>query len=156
MNLSQWLENNLPSEDMLWKEAFYGQIKLAKIIGGLLSRNYNEQINSVQVISTHQSKSIICPVYQIEVKTKQNDVVRFILRYNFYSWNISVDSTIPIEGEFLDCFSDENYGYCFCEGMEEYKYGPYKDNHKRFTVDILSDYDVYVFFRAIRKILNIR
>ena len=154
MNLQEWFGANLPDDKMLWKKSFERQIIFVRdYIASLISRNYKEATTIVKVVNTHTSKSIVCPVYYIE-----QIGVKIWMRYNFYDWNVSIDARATgqdVDCDFVDCFSDKDYGYCFCQGMEEQKFLPYNDDKRRFTVCIGNDYDLYVFFRVLRKHLKI-
>lgn len=153
--LQKWANEHAPGDEMLWKNAYWSQIMFVRDkVAGVLARTYEEYRDLVDVVNTHRSKSITCPVYFIDLP---KDGVRIWMRYNYYDWNISVESERPITCDFLDTFNDEvGYGYCFCQGMEDKKFGPYKDSNKKFTVCIGDDYEVYTFFRALRKFLGIK
>jgi hypothetical protein len=103
----------------------------------------------VYVVGTHTSKSILCPVYYIELR----DGVRIWMRYNFFNWNVSIDSDQPITCDFLGVLS--NYGYCYCEGMDD-KFDEYTNNNKKFTVCVDNHYDLYVFFRVLKQFFKIK
>lgn len=151
--LQKWANENKPSDEMLYKDAYWQQIMFVRDrVAGLLARTYTQYKDLVDVVSVHRSKSITLPVYFIDLK---EDGVRIWMRNNFYNWNISVASEKPIVCDFLNCFSDEDYSYCFLEGMEDRNFGRYQRNNSKFTVAIFSDYDVYVFFRALKKFFNI-
>jgi len=151
--LQEWANENKPDDKMLWKDAYWNQVMFVRDkVAGLLAHTYDEYKSMVRVVGTHNSKSILCPVYFIELE----EGVRIYMRYNYYNWNISVESLhTPITCDFLGCFSDENYGYCYVEGMEDHKYGTYAENNKKFTVCIHDTYDVYVFFRALKRLFKI-
>ena len=153
--LQKWANAHAPDEKMLWKSAYWDQIIFIRdSISGLLSRTYKEYKDLVDVTNTHRSKSIECPVYFIDLKREN---VKIWMRYNYYDWNISIESEKPINCDFIGTFNDESgYGYCFCQGMEDKKFGMYKDNNRKFTVCIGSDYDLYTFFRVLRNHLGIK
>ena len=151
--LQKWANEHKPSDDMIWKDAYWRQIMFVRDkVAGLLARTYTQYRDLVDVVSTHTSKSIICPVYFIDLN---KDGVNIWMRYNYFNWNISVLSDERIDCDFLGCFDDRNHNYCFCEGMEKWKFGTYAESKFRFTVCIDSDYDVYVFFRALKHFLKI-
>lgn len=152
--LQAWANDNAPSDEMLWKEAYWDQIIFVRDqIAWLLARNYEEFQDLVAVSGTHRSKSIECPVYFLDLK---QDGVRIWMRYNYYDWNISIESERPITCDFLDTFHDGDYTYCFCQGMEDKKFQPYKDNNKKFTVCIGDKYNVYTFLKCLKKFLGIK
>ena len=103
------------------------------------------------VISTHRSKSVLLPVMEINLKSVG---VKLVFRDNFYNWNVTVESEKDIECDFRGTFTDESYHYCFCEGFPSDRiYGMYKDNHKKFTCCINSDYELFTFMWLLREYL---
>jgi len=153
--LQLWAMAHKPSDEMLWKDVYWKQIIFVRdYIANLLSRSHEEFCYMLpDVAGEHTSKSIKCPVYFFDLK---RDGVKIWMRYNFYDWNISVQSEKPITCDFLDVFSDENYGYCFCQGMEDKKFNLYRENNQKFTVCVFNKYDVYTFFRVLRRFLGIK
>ncbi len=151
--LREWAANNKPTDDMLWKDAFWQQISLVRYhIAGLLARTYDQFRDMVEVVGTHTSKSITCPVYHIHLN---QDGVEIWMRYNFFNWNITIHSDEAINCDFLGVVSDEKYDYCYCEGMEKWKSGKMADSKFKFTVCISSHYDCYTFFRVLKHHLKI-
>lgn len=153
-NLQEWANANKPEEKMFWYKSFWNQIIFVRDkIAAIMCTSRKEYKNMVSVVSTHMSKSILCPVYLMEIPVHN---VKIYMRYNYFNWNISVDSGVHIACDFLKCFSDKDYDYCYCEGMEEWKYGKYCDNNAKFTVCIHDDYDAYVFFKVLREYLGLK
>lgn len=151
--LNEWLEQNQPSDEMGWKEAFWNQVNFVRTnLASILARNYKEYRSLVKVAGIHTSKSIVCPVYYIRLEKEGVDIW---MRYNFFNWNVSIQSDVLIDCDFLGTANDESYGYCFCEGMEQWKFGKIKDSKSKFTVCIRDHYDCYTFFRVLRKYLGI-
>lgn len=76
MTLAEWITQNTPGTNMHWWGAFKNQMEaltnLVETMGG-----------DARVVSTHTSKSILLPVVQIETNNG-----RFLLRNNFYDWNL--------------------------------------------------------------------
>ena len=152
--LQIWANEHEPRDEMIWKKAYWNQIIFVRDqIAGLLSSSYEEYNDLVDVVGSHHSKSIECPVYYLYLK---DFGVHIWMRYNFHDWNISIESNKPIECDFLDTFDDCCYRYCFCQGMENKKFGPYESNHARFTVCIHNHYDLYTFFRCLKSFLGIK
>lgn len=146
--LQKWADANAPSDYMLYKDAFWQQISFVRDrVAGLLARTYEQCCDLVDVVSTHCSKSIILPVYHIALP---QDRCEFWMRNNFYNWNVSYLGCHPLDCDFLNCFDDSG-SYLFCEGMEEWRYGSHANDPSRFTVCVWNDYDLYVFFRAVKK-----
>lgn len=153
-SLKSWLsnKNNVPEEKMYWYNAFWSQVNFVRDqVARLLASDLDQYQNMVRVVGTHTSKSIKCPVYFIEL-----DEFHVTMRYNYFNWNISIGSKKPITCDFLDCFSDNDYDYCYAEGMADYKYGKYADDNSRFTICIDNHYDAYVFFRVLKQFFGIK
>jgi len=151
--LQEWANRNAPKDDLKYKDSFWNQIIFVRDkLGGILAKTYEEYKNLVKVASNHTSKSVLCPVYYMEIA----EGVKVWMRYNFHNWNISIESPIPITCNFLGLFNDKNYGYCYCEGMTEFKFDEYKNNNKKFTVCIDNHYDCYAFFWILRTHLGIK
>lgn len=149
--LTTWALAHTTSSD--YSEAFWSQVMFVRDkVSGLFARTYEEYRDLVDVVSTHCSRSVTCPVYFIDLP---KDGVRIWMRYNFYNWNVSVESERPITCDFLDTFEDDGT-YCFCEGMTDKKFGTHKENNKKFTVCIDTDYELYTFFKTFRKFFGIK
>ncbi len=151
--IDEWIKSNEPKEGLLFKDALYNQIDFVRDVAEIFARSIKEFDNMIKVDGTHMSKSVNCPVYHIELK---DFGVRIWMRYNFYNWNVSIDSDNPITCDFLGTFNDDFYDNCYCEGMTNHKFGKYGDNNKRFTVYIKSEYNVYAFFLCIKNFLKIK
>jgi hypothetical protein len=148
-SLRVWAESNQPEAEMIWHDAFWGQVNFMRnYVAALFARNGDEYRNLVRVVNTHNSKSIRCPVYYIHL---EREGVKIWARDNFYNWNVTVESDTPIDCDFLGVVDDRNYSYCFCEGMEDSKGEKHSDNKKHFTVDLSNSYEAYVFFRVLKQ-----
>lgn len=154
IRLQEWFMNNKPADDLIWKDGLARQVMFIrdKIIG-LLARSY-EEFKGIQeaarVISTHHSKSVNLPVMEIN----WNDW-KFILRYNFYNWKVSVRAPFKfkdIEIDFMKLFDPtEKINSVYCEGFEDsWVYGPYSENKREYTIEIGDDNQLYVYFWIIR------
>lgn len=151
--LRRWANENQPSREMLYHDAFRQQIGfIGDRIAGLLSRTHEECCDLVDVVGSHRSKSITLPVYHIVLR---QDGAQFWLRNNFHNWNVSAQSARPLCCDFLDCFDDTG-SYLFMEGMEDKRFGSYAIGPDRFSVCVWSDCDLYVFFRAVKKFFGIK
>jgi hypothetical protein len=150
--LTIWALDNLGSEphkNCVWDQVLFVRGRLASI----LARTYEQYYDLWDVVGTHRSKSLNCPVFHAKL---EKDGLKIWMRYNFYNWNVSIESERPITCDFIDSFSDDNYNYCYCEGMADKKFGTYNNSNTKFTVCIDHDYDLYTFFRVIRKHLGIK
>jgi hypothetical protein len=109
IKLQDWIHAHIQAvgDEMLWKGAFGDQIyfvrdRLAPVVGVGLEREYDERCGDiVYVISTHQSKSITLPVYEI---VREDLGLKIVLRDNFYNWKMSVISDKPVEADFTGLF----------------------------------------------------
>ena len=134
MNLQDWVKNIVLEDKMLFKGSFSYQIKNVVDICQELMPNENAW-EAIEVYSTHRSKSINLPVFYFKIGE-----AKIWMRDNFYDLNVSVDSPKPVMGDMSSIFSDDAYGYCYAQGMEDKKFSPYKENNQRFTV-CLNNYD---------------
>lgn len=151
--LTQWALDNSKTKDYV--DGFWPQVMFVRgKVASLLARTYEQYRDLVAVVGTHRSKSINCPIFFIDLPKEK---VKIWMRYNFYNWNVSVEADMPITCDFLDTFNDDaGYGYCYCEGMEDKKFEPYCKDKRKFTVCIDNDYELYTFFKAMRKFLEIK
>jgi hypothetical protein len=155
--LQKWWLENQPSEEMLYKEGFKDQIIFVRdTLSSILARTYDEYKDLWDVPSTHRSKSVILPVYHTILKDPKGlKTLEVWMRNNFYNWNVSVNGNFSLDTiEFYNCFDDSG-GYTFCEGMEEWKFGKFSEDISKFTICVNNDYDLYFFFRIIKKVLKI-
>lgn len=143
--LQEWINANEPKDDLLWKNDYWSQVMFVRDrIATLVSETYAEYESAITVVSEHTSKSIKCPVYRIE---RGGDIIT--MRYNFYDWNVSIESKLPLN-DWVNDF-DKPAGSCQCEGMADYCFGSFKDNNLQFTIPIGDHYRLYTFFYLWRK-----
>ena len=122
----------------------------------LLRSTYEElRDNPLLVISTHYSKSVKLPVFQINLEKYG---IEMVLRYNFYDWKISVKSDKPLDFDYMGLFNPtEEISYLYCEGFPRDKvYGSYEQSHSQFTIEIGSHYDLYTFIFLLKNYLGIK
>lgn len=148
MPLQEWANNHEPSENLIFKDGYWEQIRFVRdTIPYVLTKTYKKGRiiqENIRVISSHVSKSVELPVYQIRL----NDGTSFTLRYNFHDWKVSVDSPTPVETDFMGLFNpDEQIGDVYCEGFPvETVFSSYNRNKNRFTVEIPDEYHLFTFF----------
>lgn len=134
--LEDWIEANKPAKDMLSKSECHNQINFVRdTIPTLLGKSIEEQLrmrDEITVISTHTSRSILLPVFRVELE----DGTAFTMRCNFSNWIVSVDSPRAVEADFLGLFNPNKRALAvYCEGFpEELVYGPYAENKRQFTL----------------------
>lgn len=122
------------------------------------------------VIGEHRSKSVRLPVFSLE---RADLGIQFVMRFNYYDWNVSVISERPIvtdlRGFVLD-FSDDDrkrhpggyrygsWGYCYFQGFPEDKqFGPYvgkAGSTRKFSTYMTTNYQLYTFVYLIMRDLH--
>lgn len=162
VNITAWLRVNEPDERLIYKKCFSQQIRFIRdniscdLFYGVENVDVADYYDQARyeafqpvVIGTHMSKSVLLPVMEITLKTVG---VKMILRDNFYDWCVSIESDNDINCDFKGLITDRQGFY---EGFPKNKiYPPYtKDNKKRFSFCIGSDYDLYVLMFLLRDYL---
>jgi len=148
--LKDWLKENRIDDNMVYKGGYNHQIEfmITTLGRAFIDLKWDTYENVLKVISTHRSKSIELPVYQIVWHDTE-----FIMRNNFHDWKVTVLSDgEPIKGlGKTQLFNpNEKINSCYCEGFEEdWVWGSYNDNNCYFTVELQSEYDLYTFIRFI-------
>jgi len=153
IDLLTWCRVNEPEDKMLWKEGFWEQIIFVRdTIMDLLSDSYEEfKSNPVLVISTHRSKSIVLPVYQINYKG-----IKMIIRNNFYDWKVTVDSKVQLNFDMMSLFNiKKRINSTLCEGFKYNQvFDSYENNKNKFTFEIEDQYKLYTFMYLLKNYIN--
>ena len=125
------------------------------VINDILRSSYDYKSNLPLVISTHISKSVVLPVYQINLEEYSIEIV---LRGNFLDWKVSIKSEKPLNFDFMGLFDpEEAVSDLCCEGFPRDKiYGSFAENPSQFTIEIISNYDLYTFFYLLKTYLGIK
>lgn len=154
-NLQEWFEKNTPGEDLIYKNGLWTQVQIVRdVIPSILARSYEEYIGvrqQLHVISTHRSKSVLLPVFELNWNG-----YRFIMRYNFYDWKVSVRTPVRdlagIDADFMNLFKlDERINLVYCEGFkEDWVYGPYSEDKRKFTCEISDNSKLFTFFWILK------
>ena len=156
VDITAWIRVNEPDKNLIYGKKLKEQVSFVRDVLFLLitKDSMERRENPVMVISTHVSKNVKLPVYQINLKEYGMEI---ILRSNFYNWKISVNSEKPVECDFIGLFDPKKeISYFDCEGFPEDKvYGSYESNHSRFTFEIVFFQNVYVFFYLLKNYLGI-
>ena len=100
-----------------------------------------------EVIGTHYSKSIECPVIKTVYKG-----VEVIWQYNFYDWQIMIKSPIELKLFNLKLYKADG-DYLYYQGIpEEYQFKKYsKTNNKEFAISIYgNELDVWAFATSLK------
>lgn len=155
IDLLTWCRENEPNDDMIYKNSFWNQILFVRdTLNAMLHDTYEEyRDNPVLVINTHKSKSIDLPVYEINLRDYDTKI---IMRNNFYDWKVSVESLIEINADFMGLFKqNETITPVYCEGFKDNQvFSCYKDNKKRFTIEIGDKYKLYTFMFILKNYLK--
>lgn len=94
VDVTAWIRVNEPDENLIYAKGLGDQVCFVRDrLCQLLRSTYEEwRDNPPLVISTHYSKSVKLPVFQINLEKYG---IEMVLRYNFYDWKISVKSDKP-------------------------------------------------------------
>jgi hypothetical protein len=157
VDITAWVRVNVPDESLIYAKQFANQVVFVRdILGRLLWYDVIERVsNQPNVISTHVSKSVKLPVYQIIHKKFGLEIV---LSNNFYYWVVSIKSEKPISLDFMGLFDEtDEVPYYFCYGFPRDKvYGSYVSNNSKFTFEIRDEYQLYVVIFLIKNFLDIK
>jgi hypothetical protein len=141
--LQEWALSNIPADNLIYKKGYWEQIMFVRDrISYLLPKS------TIEVISTHTSKSVLLPVYKILWNG-----FTFIMRDNFHDWKISIESPYSLKGkiDFLNLFDkNKDINAVYCEGFpRELVFPPFSKNDENFTIELYDDYGVYTLFWII-------
>lgn len=144
--IQAWFNSHKPEENMLWSKSWMEHnVFIRDNIVEMLSDKVAE------VVGTHYSKSIECPVIKTYYKG-----VEVLWQYNFYNWQIMVKSNKDLELTDLD-YIGADADYFFYQGIPtEYQFKPYsKDNKKEFAIStVFSKYCVFAFAVELKKAID--
>jgi len=158
---TEWLAANKPDENLIWKNGCAEQVIFVRdVLHPLLVPRYSSRKEyPVLVPSTHHSKSVKLPVFELTTPDFwEGDgyglSVQLRLRYNFFNWVVSVESKRfgGVADRFRDLFDREaRVQSVYAEGFrEEWVYGPYADDRKKFTLNLHDKYDLFTFVWLMR------
>jgi len=153
--LQKWITAQTVGDEMLWKGAFGSQVgfvrdTIVSLFGWGLHYEAKDEIPDV--ISTHRSKSIILPVYEL---TRKDLGLRLIMRDNFYNWKLSVISEKPVIADFTGLFhttppvepdyTGDPLHQVYFEGFpKELIFGYYEpSDKKKWSAEISGNYGLY-------------
>ena len=157
VDVTAWIRVNEPDENLIYAKGLGDQVCFVlDRLCQLLRSTYEEwRDNPPLVISTHYSKSVKLPVFQINLEKYG---IEMVLRYNFYDWKISVKSDKPLDFDYMGLFNPtEEISYLYCEGFPRDKvYVSYEQSHSQFTIEIGSHYDLYTFIFLLKNYLGIK
>jgi hypothetical protein len=152
--LQDWFNDNRPADELLWKNGLAEQVIFVRdVIHPLFVPRYEDrEEHPVHVISTHRSKSVVLPVFElctldwINETTRYGNRLRLVLRDNFYNWTVSVQATY-VNDRFRDLFDREvRVNHVYAEGFVEADvFPPYAEDRSNFTLQLHSKYELYTF-----------
>lgn len=147
--LNAWATTHEPSDKLIFKDGYWNQIIFVRDeLTQSLAKSFEEYTSiqdDIQVISTHTSKSVSLPVFQL----KLTDGTIFTMRYNFHDWKISVSSPCDVNADFLGLFQqDMVISSVSCEGFPaECVHGSFAKNKRQFTIELPAGYyHIFTFF----------
>lgn len=150
--LDGWCRNpaKMPDDDLIYRNAGLDQVLFARDVlpGAIYRSNAERGENPARVIGEHRSKSVLLPVYYFRAPYG----VEYVLRENFYFWNVSVlsERMVPTYG-LETLFNLRLTDYCFFEGFpHEWKFGPYVDDPRRFSFYTPGNHRLWTALYLIR------
>ena len=142
-----WFNLNEPEDTYVYKKTWWKNNMFIR--DEIVNRLFNDK--QAEVVGTHFSKSIECPVIKTYYKN-----VEILWQYNFYHWQIMVKSNKDLELKDLD-YVGANANYFFYQGIPtEYQFKPYsEENKKEFAISTHSNlYDVFAFAVELKKAID--
>ena len=157
VDVTAWVRVNKPDENLIYGSGLGNQVIFVRdTLCQMLMPSYDTWRNNLpMVISTHFSKSVKLPVYQINLEKYGMELV---LRYNFYNWKLSVKSDKPLDFNHMNLFDPTKIIPDYnCEGFPKDKvYGSYEQSHCRFTVEFDSQFELYTYVFLLKNYLGIK
>lgn len=155
--IQEWANAHVPGENMIYKDAYWDQILFVRDrIPSIFAKDFGEFENiqkNINVVSTHTSKSITLPVYNVYLKDLG---VTLIMRNNFYDWKISVVSEKELAIDFMELFDEkQKITEMYCEGFKsQWVYPSYEENKQNFTIELSNDYELFTFLWTLKSQLK--
>lgn len=157
VDVTTWIMVNEPDKKLLYAKGLMDQVYFVRdILCKMLMPTQEDFINNPpMVISTHYSKYVKLPVFQINL-VKYG--IEMVLRYDFCDWKISVKSDTPLNFDYMGLFNPTGHFLdIYWDGFPEDKiYGSYEQNNSQFTIEIASRYDLYTFIFLLKNYLGIK
>lgn len=122
--IQAWFNKNEPSNNFSYKQIWW---KNNVFIRDRIMELFND---SAEIVGTHYSKSIECPV----IKTRYKDV-EVIWQYNFYNWQIMIKSKKSLKLNNLELLNADG-DYFYYQGIPtNYQFKPYsEENNQEFAI----------------------
>jgi hypothetical protein len=166
--LQDWIDNHPIGSEMYWRSPAQAQLAFVRDeLHHLLwagTSFEDRRAHPPTVISSHVSKSILLPVYELltpaRVARESGGYfdhiggldARIRLRYNFFNWVVSVESHHHITDRFRDLFDREAAtNPIYAEGFaERWVHAPFAQDRRNFTVTLGTRYDVWTLIWLLR------
>ena len=148
IKLQLWTEEHEPDPDLKWEKDWWKRIIFIRTT--LLEEVFGYKY---EIIGTHYSKSIECPVILVKYRN-----VEIVLQFNFYFWQVMVSSKRAIK---LDCdlkLIHADYDYFYYQGIpENYCFKEYSEtNNKKFAICIDDNLmHVYAFMIMLKTSIDV-
>lgn len=142
-----WFNLNEPEDTCVYKKTWWKNNMFIR--DELVYRLFND--GQAEIVGTHFSKSIECPVIKIYYKG-----VEILWQYNFYNWQIMIKSNKDLELDDLELIG-ANCDYFYYQGIPtDYQFKPYSEtNKKEFAISTHSNlYDVFAFAVELKKAID--
>ena len=144
--IQNWFNSHEPSEKMVYHRPWWD-------CNTFVRDNIVELFDSkyAEVVGTHYSKSIECPVIKTYYKG-----VEVLWQYNFHNWQIMVKSDKDLVLTDLD-YIGADADYFFYQGIPvNYQFKPYSEsNKKEFAISTVSSkYCVFAFAVELKKAID--
>lgn len=110
IKLSKWRNDIIIRDDMYYKNAAFAQFDRFQTLADELDAQ-------IYVVSTHMSKSVLLPVVLIK-----GSHGRFIIRDNFYDYNLAVEWDFPIDIPLEEVYPMHDWNWYLDEMQKKEKY----------------------------------
>lgn len=142
--LQAWAREFQPDETLICRDSFWKQVMLVR--DELCSALGPKNVKEISVASSHMSKSILLPVYRIDL----HDGTIIFMRGNFHDWKVTVISKEPILLNTALFDPTKEISGVYCEGFDElWVLDPYSRNNRSFTLEVTNDFVLFALMIQI-------
>jgi hypothetical protein len=111
--------------------------------------------NEVMVVGSHEARGMLLPIFQIRVPEYR---FQMVLANNFQSWDVSVNSEVPLPDDLVERLFDKNENIAphgFCKFPDGFNFKSFAADPGRFVFSVYSDHYLFTFcFLAKRFLLK--
>ena len=131
-----------------YRSLFDQLMPLRDVLPRLWKLPTSDASRALTVVSTHTSRSILLPVYRLEVP----GVGVFHLRNNFYDWRLSCALEFRVPNDLWGDFFDVSVTGTYFEGFREaWKYKPFVVDQQKFSLALSPTFEsLYTFMVILR------